>query len=239
MAEAKRQEITRLIKRGLNAYGLGDVRAAIQCWEAVLALDPENGPARDYLETAYDEVREAGSPKTAPPCASGPSVSAAPPFPRSSPAGTPPRAAFPAPQVLDEDATPRTAPPPAPGDEADGLVASALARYKAGDLESAWCVLAEAVRRFPERLDVQGYVTMVRTERGQRFAREIGDQGRTLRRKLTMHELMKHNLAPDEGFLLSQIDGTLSIEELLSMASTDRVRALEVIARFLREGLVD
>jgi tetratricopeptide (TPR) repeat protein len=225
LPEAKRQEVTRLIKRGLNSYGLGDVQAAIQCWESALALDPENGAARDYLETAYEEVRD-GAAKTAPPHAEA----------------APARAA----RAPDDDSTPRTAPtrpraePAPPGKDAgDALIESALAHYRAGDLDSAWRELAEALRRAPARLDLQGYVTMVRNDRAQRFAREIGDQGRTLRRKLTMHELMKHNLAPDEGFLLSQIDGTLSIDQLLSMASTDRVRALEVIARFLREGLVE
>ncbi len=232
MPHAKRQEITRLIKRGLNSYGLGDVQAAIQCWESALALDPENGAARDYLETAYEEVREPEEPaKTAPP----PARRSAPPIARGS-------APEPAGKSFDDDSTPRTAPTrpklETPQD-GDALVERALAHYKAGDLETAWRELAEALRCEPGRLDVQGYVTMVRNERAQRFAREIGDQGRTLRRKLTMHELMKLNLAPDEGFLLSQIDGTLSIDQLLSMASTDRVRTLEVLARFLRDGLVE
>ncbi len=45
------------------------------------------------------------------------------------------------------------------------------------------------------------------------------------------------NLTPDEGFLLAQMDGSLSIEELLNLAA-DRVRTLEIVAKLLREGVV-
>jgi hypothetical protein len=54
-----------------------------------------------------------------------------------------------------------------------------------------------------------------------------------------MEDLKALNLQPDEGFLLSQIDGRVTIEELISLSSTDRVRTLETLARFLREGLVE
>ena len=78
---------------------------------------------------------------------------------------------------------------------------------------------------------------MVRSERARSFAREVGDQGRVLELNQSMAELMNMNLSPDEGFLLSQIDGQMSIEELLNMAN-DRVRALEILAKFLRENIV-
>ena len=91
----------------------------------------------------------------------------------------------------------------------------------------------------PDRLDVQGYMVMIRTERAKIWARVVGDQGRALLLKRPMVELMREeNLAPDEGYLLSQIDGTLSIEQLLSMSKTERVRSLEILAKFLSKGFV-
>ena len=57
-------------------------------------------------------------------------------------------------------------------------------------------------------------------------------------RLAALREIMDLNLTPDEGFLLSQIDGSVSIEQLLNL-SNDRVRTLEVIAKFIREGLVE
>jgi hypothetical protein len=53
-----------------------------------------------------------------------------------------------------------------------------------------------------------------------------------------MAELMQLNLSPDEGFLLSQIDDDITIEQILNL-SKDRVRTLEILAKFVSEGLVE
>jgi tetratricopeptide (TPR) repeat protein len=219
----KENEIARLLKRGLTHYGLGELDAAIGCWERVRALDPDNQAARDYLETAYEERAEADQAET----------------PVSASMGVVP---------IDEereDATPQSwdfaeAPElPLPEDDPDKRIAAALEAYKSGKIEEAWSYLQEVAREMPDRLDVQGYLGLVRTQRAKRFAREIGDKARALRLTRSMGELKALNLRPDEGFLLSQIDGSVTIEELISLSSTDRVRTLETLARFLREGLVE
>ncbi len=213
-----------MLKRGLNHYGLGELDSAIVCWEKARALDPGNQAARDYLETAYEERAESGPTET----------------PMSASSG-----AF---QDVDDDATPQSlefiltpdGPAlPLPEDDPDARIASALEAFKAGEFDQAWSQLQEVAREMPERLDVEGYLGLVRAERAKKFAREIGDKGRTLQLTCKMEDLKVLNLQPDEGFLLSQIDGRVTIEELISLSSTDRVRTLETLARFLREGLVE
>jgi tetratricopeptide (TPR) repeat protein len=231
--DTKRQEVTRLLKRGLNHYGLGDLEAAIGCWERAKALEPQNRAAHDYLETAYEESGLPRKPEAAPAVAA---------------VKTPPPTGIPA---FDDDDTPRTnSPPPLAGgaslprvpitdtDRPDTIVAEALDAYKSGRLEEAWLSLQQVSKEQPDRLDVQGYLVMVRSERARQWAREVGDQGRVLQLAKSMQELMSLNLTPDEGFLLSQIDGALSIEELLNLSS-DRVRTLEILAKFQRDGLVE
>ena len=228
MDEATREEVTRLLKRGLNHYGLGDLEAAIRSWEEARELDPENRAAHDYLETAYEESGRAGKEQDGSQGHDSLNV----PF--------------------DDDATPRTfdGPPqhpkgaslpgvPTDADRPDTVVAVALEAYKAGKLDDAWEALQEAAAREPERLDVQGYLVMVRSERARQWAREVGDQGRALRLPRSMGELMQEmNLRPEEGFLLSQIDGELSVEQLLNL-SNDRVKTLELIAKLLKEGVIE
>ena len=235
MDDSTRKEVTRLLKRGLNHYGLGDLDAAIACWERAQALDPLNRAAHDYLETAYHEAGREPDKEDATPL----SVAATPP----------PVVAT---EAMDDDNTPFTfdgAPPPLPAggtlpevpsdslEEPNTVVTAALDAYKAGNLDEAWEKLQQVASNEPERLDVQGYLVMVRSERARNFAREVGDQGRVLQLNQSMAELMNMNLSPDEGFLLSQIDGQISIEELLNMAN-DRVRTLEIIAKFMRENIV-
>ena len=237
MDDARHAEVTRLLKRGLNHYGLGDLEAAISCWEQARALDPENQAVHDYLETAYEEQ---GGParKTA----AAAKKTGTPPKPAAKAAPPKPAAKQPAPRpVTDEDDTPKSGPVIEfdADDDPDTQIQSALAHYKEGRYEEAWNELRKLSKEQPQRLDVQGYLQLVRNERAQSWAKEIGDQGHVLRLKVTTAQIMKLRLQPDEGFMLSQIDGRMSIADLISVSTADRVRTLEIIAKLLRENIVE
>jgi len=217
----KQDEVARLLKLGMNHYGIDELSSAIKCWERTLEIEPGNRAARDYLESAYEDVDGSLPANIAP--ASEPSA--------------------PVMEVFDDDDTPRTcdALPPVKLPEStddDAQLAEALRLYKDGAKAAAWEMLQEVARNGPERLDLQGYIAMMRSERAQSFARTVGDQGRVPRLRQTMAELMQLNLSPGEGFLLSQIDDDVTIEQILNL-SKDRVRTLEILAKFISEGLVE
>jgi len=225
--DARHAEVTRLLKRGLNHYGLGDLEGAISCWEQARALDPENQAVHDYLETAYEEQGGGGG-KT-------PKKAAAAKAAPAKPAAKGSRA------VTDDDDTPKSGPVIEfdADDDPDTQIQSALQAYKDGRYDDAFTELRKLAKEAPERLDVQGYLQLVRTERAQAWAKELGDQGHVLRLRVTTAEVMKLRLQPDEGFMLSQIDGRMSIADLLSVSTADRVRTLEIIAKLVREGIVE
>jgi tetratricopeptide (TPR) repeat protein len=247
--DARHAEVTRLLKRGLNHYGLGDLEAAISCWEQARALDPENQAVHDYLETAYEEQGgNASKRKGAPPkAAKPPSTPAKSSTPKGSVPKHAPKAASAKPAgrgarpVTDEDDTPKSGPVIEfdADDDPDTQIQSALQAYKEGRYDDAFTELRKLAKDAPDRLDVQGYLQLVRTERAQAWAKELGDQGHVLRLKVTTQQVMKLRLQPDEGFMLSQIDGRMSIADLLSVSTADRVRTLEIIAKLVREGIVE
>jgi tetratricopeptide (TPR) repeat protein len=212
-ATPEQSEVTRLLKRGLHLYGLGDLEGAIASWEQALAVEPGNRAAHDYLQSAREEIASARRGRSS--------------------AARPRRAVDP------DDKTPRTLDSIqlAPGTMDDGVI-QALALYKAGKLEEAYELLQEVAARQPDRLDVEGYLAMIRGKRARALARTIGDQGRALRVVMPLDRIKKLDLKPDEGYLIGQIDGHTSIESLLTIAR-DRVRALEIIARLLRDRIVE
>jgi hypothetical protein len=52
MGNSKVKEIERLLRVGLDHYGYDEVGEAILAWRGVLALDPGNAEAADYMKTA-------------------------------------------------------------------------------------------------------------------------------------------------------------------------------------------
>jgi tetratricopeptide (TPR) repeat protein len=225
-------EVTQLLKRGLNHYGLGDLEAAIASWEQALAIDPKNRAALDYIKSAREEAAQAAKSRPAKPAAK-PAAKAG-----AKPAARPARK--PAASPESDDRTPRTldAVLQSVGAPTDDRVVQALALYKEGQLEEAYARLQQVAAVEPNRLDVEAYLSMIRGKLARGFAKEVGDQGRALRLIMSMDKLKKFDLRPDEGYLIAQIDGSTSIDQLLSMAR-DRVRALEIIARLLRDRIVE
>ena len=247
MAADRNKEVTRLLKRGLNHYGLSDLEAAIDCWERARAIDPENNAIHDYLANAYqerdlevaeveevedleevEEVVELGAEELGA-------------------------------DALDDDSTPFSefeltddAPDPneisltrAIGDvvvvkseDHEELIADALAAYKIGELDHAWKNLEKVSKVDSERLDVQGYLQLVGNARAEKWSKQIGDQGRALQLNCTTEEMLKLKLDREEGHMLSQIDGKVSIGDLLSLSTCSRQRTLEVLARLIREKIV-
>jgi tetratricopeptide (TPR) repeat protein len=269
MADAENDAVVRLLKRGLNHYGLGDLEAAIASWEEARQLDPDNHAVRDYLETAYEEagrpptggegpalasegIRPVGEEDDTP--RSEPDLESATPPERKSTSAGPKSGAGPKSQGKRARTSPAAEaegsfenqfaslfePDGSEDAEApDTLLQGALEAYRAGQLEDAWLELDQAAQKAPDRLDLRAYRELIRNRLMDQWARAIGDQGRSLQLKLGMDELLLRDLQPDEGFLVSQIDGMLTIENLLSLSSLDRFRTLEILARLIRDGIVE
>ena len=52
MGESNEERIARLLREGLDQYGVDEISKAILTWREVLVVDPANKEARDYIRTA-------------------------------------------------------------------------------------------------------------------------------------------------------------------------------------------
>jgi tetratricopeptide (TPR) repeat protein len=223
--DATRDQVSRLLKRGLNHYGLGEIEKAVSCWEKVRELDPENSAARDYLESAYEELA---------------------PRPSTDDGTRPTEGPIPdlgqAPEETSEEMSDDTSGTLAEAEEdgeSDDLVGGALALYRSGKLEEARERLEQAAQLEADRLDIQGYLELVRGQLVKRYEKEIGDRGRVVQLAVASEELVQQELGPEEGFLLSQIDGSLTVDEILSLSTFGHFRTIEMLARLLRDGVIE
>ena len=182
MAESPAERVARLLAEGLEHFGQDRVEQAVSCWRRVLALEPSQREARDYLESA--------------------GVSLA-----------------------------------TPGDGRARL-AAALARAEAGAPEEALALLVEATADAPEQLEAQAALDLVRAGLYLQHRQRLAGAARP-RLCVDAEQLMRLDLAPEAGFLLSLLDGRTRIEELMTVSGLDPFDVLHLLSRLERGGIVE
>ncbi len=138
--------------------------------------------------------------------------------------------------LLDEGEIPKrdAAPPAGPGD----LVDDALGLMHEGHLEAALELFETVTRRESDRLDVQGYVDMVRSKLLTRYRERVGGMDAVPAVVMGGGDLMKYNLPATAGFLLSLVDGRTAVNDLVSLSGLDPFDALRTLSSLLEAGIL-
>ncbi|MGH0034396.1 MAG: hypothetical protein ACQGVK_05165 [Myxococcota bacterium] len=191
MAETNEQRIARLLEKGLELYGDGDIAKAILTWEEVLVLDPANADARDYIKTADRRAR---------------------PRPQKDPGSSP----------------------------AVRAIASEARQLMAGEhMDSALELLASAAEGMPAGLEIQALLDLVRARLVARYRGSIGDTGAVPTCSPSAGDLRNYNLPSEAGFLLSMVDGSTSVADLISLSGMDDFEALRLLHGLREAGIVE
>jgi hypothetical protein len=119
------------------------------------------------------------------------------------------------------------------------LLADARDAFRHGDVEAA-CIAAEAA----EMQDPDGQVgpTLLKEQEallGEIYRAVVGPLEKVPVPGVPVSELAAYSLDHRTGFLLSQIDGTLSFEELIDVAGMPPDEAYRVLARLLRQRIIN
>jgi len=100
-------------------------------------------------------------------------------------------------------------------------------------------LLESATRDAPAHLESQAAFELLRASLYQRQrVRTKGGAG-VLRVKLGPQEILRFNLPPNAGFVLSMIDGHTSADELVALTSMDPFEALHTIGKLMDAGIVE
>lgn len=186
MGDSKPDAVARLVQQGLDHYGTGEVRHAVQCWREALELDPGHADAREYLEAALEDLPEGEAPGRA----------------------------------------------PDPLEEAQNLL-------QEGREEEALERLEAAAAADPERLDLHGYIDLARSRLLKRYRERFAVECGVPELLLSAHEVMRFDLPSEAGFLLSLVDGTTPVKDLVSLSGMDEFRALRLLARLVDQGILE
>jgi len=124
--------------------------------------------------------------------------------------------------------------------EADGsLMADALELFRKGEVQESLELFETLARQNSGRMEVQGYLELVRSHLFKYYRERVADTSSVLKVKIAPQEIMKYNLPVDAGFLLSMIDGSTSVNEILALSGMDPFDGLRLVHRLLEAGIVE
>ncbi|MEP7125627.1 MAG: hypothetical protein ABJE95_32150 [Byssovorax sp.] len=130
---------------------------------------------------------------------------------------------------------PRAAPPPLPVDPFDDV----RELYDAGDFRSA-LVMAEALLEAePELAEARACAVTCRETLSKKYLSRLGGLAKILRVAMPPDEIRWLSLDHKAGFLLSCIDGTSSIEEVLDVACMQQFEAIRILHDFRELGVIE
>lgn len=109
---------------------------------------------------------------------------------------------------------------------------------RGGEVE-ALDLLESATREAPESLQAQAALDLVRASLFQRQRARTRAGAGVLRVKLGPNEILRFNLPPNAGFVLSMIDGHTSADELVALTNMDPFDALHTLGKLIDAGIVE
>ena len=130
---------------------------------------------------------------------------------------------------------------PAPGPRparSGGLLAEATGLLRGGALREGLDLLESLVRAEPRNLEAQALLELARGALLRVYRQRVGSGDAVPRVRISTAEVMKYNLPAAAGFLLSAIDGRISVDELVAVSGMDPFDALRALANLLDAGIV-
>jgi hypothetical protein len=240
--------VAELLDQGVKAYTRGESAEAERFWAQALEVDPKNERVRAYLRQVRGE-----RPQAPPPGSPAPE-------PRPEPAFAPsPWDAGPttAPTVVVEDGAGldldvveeksdiRSLVPeqesgqkaPAPGDVATWME-GARELFALGDFSGSLEMIERILRVDPTHAEARAYLRQNESTLVAMYESKLGPLSGVPRLAIHAEEVMWLNLDHRAGFLLAQVDGTVSYDDLFALSGLPRLDTARILASLLAEGVI-
>ncbi len=229
------REVQDLLDQGLVALVDGKVQEAIVTWMKVLEIDANEPRALDYLETL--EVIEPRS-QTADPDEDSGGIGV----------DVPETGEWSAP--FESQSEIDVVPPPdgegaefsggpLPDEERAGLLEQVNSEREAGNLGAALDICEEILKRAPGDFETSTLATEVKEELVAFYLDGLKPLDQIPELTADDSNILELSLDPIGGFLLSQIDGRITVEELLTIMGTfDQYRVVSALHLFLNQEIL-
>jgi len=223
----------RWLEDGIRAYGRGEVAEAERCWREALALDPANERARSYLASLIHAAALAA------PAASSARAAAGPSCAWDEQPGRVPVIEVPddgGPDVVDS-----LVEVPRHGSQEEQIadwMQQARDKFALGDFSGSLEVIERILAIAPAHAEALAYLRENESTLVHMYESKIGALDAVPRLALRPEEVTWLQLDHRAGFLLAQIDGTASFDDLFALSGLSRLDTARILARFVSDGVV-
>jgi len=249
--------VAELLDQGVKAYTRGESAEAERFWEQALEMDPKNERVRAYLKQVRGELPP--RPEVPPPAPEVP-----PPAPEPTPPPEPVFAPSPwdagptsvATVVVEEGAgldldavgeksdirslVPDQKPAtknPAPG-EVTTWMEGARELFALGDFSGSLEMIERILLVDPTHAEARAYLRQNESTLVAMYESKLGPLSSLPRLAIHAEEVMWLNLDHRAGFLLAQVDGTVSFDDLFALSGLPRLDTARILASLLAEGVI-
>ena len=240
--------VAELLDQGVKSYTRGDSAEAERLWLQALEIDPKNERVRAYLRQVRGERPggAAGAERATP---ERPEPGFAPSPWDAGPASSP--------TVLVEegagldlgaiaeksdirplvaDQRPPSRPPPA-GDVATWME-GARELFALGDFSGSLEMIERILRVDPTHAEARAYLRQNESTLVAMYESKLGSLATRPRLAIHPEEVLWLNLDHRAGFLLAQIDGAVSYEDLFALSGLPRLDTARILASLVAEGVI-
>jgi len=119
------------------------------------------------------------------------------------------------------------------------LVHAATGLIDEGDWEGALDLLRSPGDEAPTVLDFEATVEIVRSQLLRRYGERVGSDASVPRLKNPSADITGFNLPTDAGFVLSLIDGSTPLADLVSLSGMDAFEAFRIFGSLLDADIVE
>ncbi len=244
------QRAAQLVEAGLWLRLSGDHDGARKLFEQALKLDPSNARARQLLD-ALQPKPAAAAPAPMPVAPVVPPIAPLEPLPRPPSTAWESNKAEPGVQlpatpqagaaldlVIEEEPPPEAPLPDAHAKELESLLGGAKDLIELDDHSGALELLLKAQELSPGHPDVKRLKARSEGTLQRMYESKLGDLGRTPRVQLKDDEIIWLNLDHRAGFVLAQIDGLSTFEDIFSVSGMSRLDTARILAQLLDEQVI-
>ena len=226
MASVSGGRFSSLLLEGLDEYRRGNMQAAVRAWEEAYTLEPTNPRAREFLHSALERIyAQMGLQKKMPDTQPARTPTPTP--------GSTPRLHVPA-----RGRPEKPAPPALEPDDAQIQLRGAQDLMSQRDFEGALELLTKVQEREPGGATVARLRELCEAELTKTFEARLGSLAQRPRVLLKPDEIRWLDLDPRAGFILAQIDGGLSYEDLYDVCGLPRLDTVRILAQLVAEKVI-